>query len=60
MLNGHSDGAERRSKETGAAKVRRSAQGKAARVSSRAREFWRVLSALALSSPHTRSLRRHD
>lgn len=60
MLDGHSGSAERPAKESGAGKVRRSAHGKGARASSRAREFWQVLSAMAQSSPQTRSLRRHD
>jgi len=49
----------RLAKEADALKTSRSRTGKRTGVSSRARDFWRALSAVTLSSPHTAVLRRH-
>jgi hypothetical protein len=60
MLDKQTDIARRVSKETGAAKLR-TGPVKGTRASSRTREFWRVLSSAALSSPQAPVLRRlHD
>ena len=61
MFDKETNNTRRLSKEAGVPKLQRPRPGKNARASSRAREFWRALSAVALSSPQTPSLRRlHD
>lgn len=61
MFEKETNNSRRLSKEAVASKLQRSRPGRTARASSRTREYWRALSAVALSSPQTPELRRlHD